>query len=122
MRGVVLLLDADGTVEPDMLRAEGLFVLEAADPAHALACLEDVAPDVIVAVLSQDESPRVIADFRASADYATSIIVLGSEPRQRAAARQAGADAFILASADLLYEIHKALILRRSGRRLSWNG
>jgi hypothetical protein len=57
------------------------------------------------------------------ADRATSIIV-ASVPEERDAARNEGADSFLPNSApaaDLLYEIHRALILRRSGRRLPWN-
>jgi hypothetical protein len=42
----------------------------------------------------------------------------------REAARSAGADLFLLGSAlpsALVFEVHRALILRRTGRRLTWN-
>jgi hypothetical protein len=57
------------------------------------------------------------------ADHATSIIV-ASVPERRDTARRQGADSFLPISgpeSDLLYEIHRGLILRRSGRRLPWN-
>jgi DNA-binding NarL/FixJ family response regulator len=91
--------------------------------ADALTSLQQVAADVVVAVLSGADGPSIVADLRGAADYATSIIVV-SVAEGRDAARRAGADSFLLnsaTSADLLYEIRRALILRRSGRRLPWN-
>jgi DNA-binding NarL/FixJ family response regulator len=76
-----------------------------------------------VAVLSGHDSPSIVPGLRRLADYATSIIV-ASVLEEREAAREAGADSFLLNSApptDLLHEIRRALILRRSGRRLPWN-
>ena len=126
MRGTVLLLNSDTSrlVDVDVLRANGLMVQDCRDLARALQQLERTAPDVVVAVLRGQDLPSSLAPLRDLADRATSIIV-ASAPEQRDAARMAGADSFLVSTAplpDLLYEIHRALILRRSGRRLPWNG
>ena len=125
MHGTVLLLTSDRSplVDVDVWRAQGLIVYECHEPADALTYFERIVPDVIVAVLSGDEGPSLVAEMRRLADHATSIIA-ASVPEQREAVRKAGADSFLLKSAspsDFLSEIHRALILRRSGRRLPWN-
>ena len=125
MRGTVLLLESDRSflVDVDLLRTNELIVYHCHERATAMKQLQHVAPDVVVAVLSGQDSPSIVPGLRGLADYATSIIV-ASVPEEREAARKAGADAFLLSSgppADLLYEIRRALILRRSGRRLPWN-
>jgi len=117
MRGVVLLVDPDGRVDPHLLRAEGLIVHGATDEGTALERLTDLDPDVVV-VASDAIS---LMELRRRADHASSIIVLGPDESDRETLRNAGADAVLPLSADLLYEIHRALILRRSGRRLPWN-
>jgi DNA-binding NarL/FixJ family response regulator len=125
MRGTVLLLESDRSllVDVDLLRANELIVYQCHEPADALKRFQHMTPDVVVAVLSGHDSPSIVSGLRGLADYATSIIV-ASVPEEREAARQAGADSFLLNSAspaDLLHEIRRALILRRSGRRLPWN-
>jgi DNA-binding NarL/FixJ family response regulator len=125
MRGTVLLLDGDRSllVDLDLLRANGLIVYRHYELAHLLKQFQHIAPDVVVAVLTAHGNPSIVADLRRLADRDTSIIV-SSVPEQRETVREAGADSFLLSSAtpaDLLYEIHRALILRRSGRRLPWN-
>ena len=125
MRGTVLLLETDRSllVDVDLLRANELIVYHCRELANALTQFQHKAPDVVVAVLSGHNSPSIVPGLRDLADYATSIIV-ASVPEEREAARKAGADSFLLNSApptDLLYEIRRALILRRSGRRLPWN-
>jgi DNA-binding NarL/FixJ family response regulator len=125
MRGTVLLLESDRSslVDVDLLRANELIVYHCHELADALKLLQEMAPDVVVAVLSGHGSSSMLPSIRNLADYATSIIV-ASVSEAREAARQAGADSFLLNSAppaDLLYEIRRALILRRSGRRLPWN-
>ena len=125
MRGTVLLLESDRSllVDVDLLRANQLIVYHCHELANALKQFQHMAPDVVVAVLSGHDSPSIVPGLRDLADYATSIIV-ASVPEEREAARKAGADSFLLNSAppaDLLYEIRRALILRRSGRRLPWN-
>ena len=124
MRGTVLLLDSHRSqlVDVDLFRANGLTVHHCHEPDQALKQFHDTGADVIV-VLSARHSGSVVPAFRGLADYATSIVV-ASVPEEREEARRAGADSFLLNSArpaDLLYEIHRALILRRSGRRLPWN-
>jgi DNA-binding response OmpR family regulator len=124
MRGTVLLLDSGTSlfVDVDLLRANGLTVDHCDEPADALKQFQRIAPDVVVAVLPAHDSVSIVRDLRDLADPAMSIIVV-SGPAQRDAAYRTGADSFLLSSvmpADLLYEIHRALILRRSGRRLPW--
>ena len=125
MRGTVLLLESDRSVlvDVDLLRANELIVYPCHELAGAQMQLRHMTPDVIVAVLSARDSPSIVLGLRGLADYATSIIV-ASVPEARDAARKAGADSFLLNSGsptDLLHEIRRALILRRSGRRLPWN-
>jgi DNA-binding response OmpR family regulator len=125
MRGTVLLLEHDRSLlaDVDLLRANGLIVYHCHELADALKQFPHVVPEVVVAVVSLDDSQRIVPELRWLVDRATSIIVV-SVPEEREAARKAGADSFLRNSAppaDLLYEIHRALILRRSGRRLPWN-
>ena len=125
MRGTVLLLQSDRSllVDVDLLRANELIVYHCHEHADALNQFQQMAPDVVVAVLSGHDSAPIVSSLRALTDHATSIIV-ASVAEEREAARKAGADSFLLNSAppaDLLYEIRRALILRRSGRRLPWN-
>ena len=122
MRGVVLLVDTTrtGIVDTEALRAKGLTIYETSDVAHAVERLAELVPDVIVTVLTGDENPSYVSELRRRTDHATSILVLGTSDEQSETARRAGGDAFVPPSADLSYEIHRALILRRSGRRLTW--
>jgi DNA-binding NarL/FixJ family response regulator len=124
MRGTVLLLDSDRSslVDVDLFRANGLTVHHCHEPVEALEQFQTTGADVIV-LLSARHSRSIVPALRRLADHATSIVV-ASVPEERDDARRAGADSFLLNSArpsDLLYEIHRALILRRSGRRLPWN-
>jgi DNA-binding NarL/FixJ family response regulator len=125
MRGTILVLQRSESPEVDveLLRTKGLIVHLCRDPGEAVGALLDVRPDVVVATASRGESSSIVGALRGAADRATSIIVL-SEGDEREAARQAGADSFVPGSApaaDLHYVIHRALILRRSGRRLVWD-
>jgi DNA-binding response OmpR family regulator len=124
MRGSVLLVDSDRTLldAADVFRGAGLLVQHYDEPAQALKRFEDAGADVVVLAGARHD-PALVREFRARADHATSIVV-ASSLEQRDEARGAGADAFLANSVpagDLLYEIHRALILRRSGRRLPWN-
>src|SRR5262245_29847317 len=116
MRGVVLLVDPNGAIDPEPLREAGLLVYEAADERTALQRLSELAPDALVV-----GQTVALMDLRRHIDDATSIIVLGGNADPPERFRDSGADSFLSPSADLLYEIHRALILRRSGRRLPWN-
>ena len=125
MRGTVLLLDRDNStfVDVDLLRASGLVVYHRRDAADALNDFPEIAPDVVVAALAPRDAPSIVAALRRLADYGTSIIA-ASDAEARDAIHQAGADSFLsptASPADLLIEIQRALILRRSGRRLPWN-
>jgi hypothetical protein len=122
MRGTVLLLASDPSpiIDVDLLRANGLTVYRSQELTEALKQFEHIAPDVVVVATHDIAS---VTSLRREFDYATSIIV-ASDDRFRDAARSCGADSFLVADApptDLIYEIHRALILRRSGRRLPWN-
>jgi DNA-binding NarL/FixJ family response regulator len=125
MRGTVLLLDSGEARASyaEFFRANGLIVFETARPEEAIKQLDTVKPDVIVTTFGPAVPSTVIRTLRTSVDDATSIIVTCAD-EGREQARNAGADLFLRDSAllsDVLYEIHRALILRRSGRRLSPN-
>lgn len=125
MRGTVLLLGSD---EPrggyaDHFRANGLLVYEAAGADAALRTLEIMTPDVVVAIFGPETRSSLLRELRHRVDDATSIVV-ASDLEDCEPAHAAGADAFLVRSSlpsQVLYEIHRALILRRSGRRLPWN-
>ena len=124
MRGTVLLIDMDKLlpVAVDLFRTSGLIVYHCDELSQALKQFRDIGADVVL-VASTHYNSSVIRAFRALADDATSVIV-ASGPEYREEARAAGAYSFLLnlaPPADLLYEIHRALILRRSGRRLPWH-
>ena len=123
MRGTILLVDSDRSslVDVDLFRANGLIVYHCHEPDLALKQFQEIGIDVIVVLSARHRS--IVPALRGLADQATSIVV-AAVPEEREEARRAGADSFLLNSArpaDLLYEIHRALILRRSGRRLPWN-
>jgi len=130
--GTVLLVNSfDGReMYGDYLRANALIVSDADTPERALRTLDSVDPHVIVTdfvfLQSSYDGPGLLRELRTRVDSATSIVVVSGLVRQedRAEARAAGADLYlvkpVLPSA-LLYEVRRALLLRRSGRRLSWN-
>lgn len=122
MRGTVLVLDSTRIVDIAALRETGLVVHQCDTLGDALARLERVAVDVIVAAPAGSEDPAAVRALRGMADYATSIIVVAVEGND--AAPVSGADARLPRSAstgELLDRVHRALILRRSGRRLPWS-
>jgi DNA-binding response OmpR family regulator len=126
MRGTVLLLDAGGASphEIDVMRADGLRVHPCGRLPEALEHFQQHAVEAVVVRLPRENCCFAIVALREAADYATSIIV-SAEPEVRERAREAGADVVLpgaVGTAELLYEVHRALILRRSGRRLPWNG
>ena len=112
------------------LRDRGHTTLHATRPEDALSLLTSHLPDVVVTDIvfaqSNIEGPAFIRDVRLRVDDATSIVVLSRYVRadDREDARTAGADLFLMTPAvpaALLFEVQRALILRRGGRRLSWN-
>ena len=132
LSGTVLLVTGyDGRqMYGDYLRAHELIVADAETPEIAFAHLDAIDPHVVVTDLvfpgSVFESAEVIHALRARLDPATSIVVVSSCRRHedREDARAAGADLYLLKPAlpsALLYEVRRALILQRSGRRLAWN-
>jgi CheY-like chemotaxis protein len=106
-------------------------VYVASHPEVALAQLETgLVPEVVVCDGRFAESARDAVSFvrqlRSHVDDATSIIVVAglTQEEDREAFRSAGADLFLLMPSlpsTVMYEVKRALILRRSGRRLSWN-
>ena len=120
MRGDILLVDPERIVDSEELRGAGLRVYNANDVGDAIERLSQgaVTDVIVVSVLSESET---VDQLRQRADNATSIIVIGHDEGERDSARRSGADSFLPATADVLYEIHRALILRRSGRRLPWS-
>ena len=131
--GRVLLVNSfdDRDIYADLLQEHGHTVIQAAIPEQALQLLDERdPPDVIVTDMVFDGSaitgPSFISEIRVRVDEATSIIVLTGYKRaeDRSAARAAAADLFLTkppAPSAVVFEVHRALILRRSGRRLSWN-
>src|SRR5947207_3219970 len=68
----------------------------------------------------------MVSELRRRVDDATSIIVVSPDVDRevRDEVHAAGADLLLsrpVRTSDLLFEIRRALILRRSGRRLPWN-
>lgn len=118
MQGDVLLVDAEGIIDAERLRAAGLWVYHVRDVAAAIDRMSESAADVVV--VSDPLENESLQELRRHADYATSIIIVGRDDGERDSARHSGADSFLLATADVLYEVHRALILRRSGRRIPW--
>jgi hypothetical protein len=118
MRGDVVLVDSEGLIDSERLRAAGLRVRHVRDVAAATDRISEFAADVVV--VSDPLERESLQQLRRRADDATSIIIVGHNDAEREFARHSGADSFLLATADVLYEIHRALILRRSGRRLRW--
>jgi len=128
----VLLVCADDhrPIYAEHFCAQGLIVCEAADPAAAQQrVLAEPPPDVVIADSTFPGSPidaiGLIHDLRLRLDDATSIIVIAAaaHAEDRASLRLAGADLFVTPAApsQVLFETKRALILRRSGRRLTWN-
>jgi DNA-binding response OmpR family regulator len=128
MRGTVVLLAGQdwSAVYAEHFRGHGLMVYELQRPEDALRKVDTIVPDVIVAVCSGGDDPTAIRELRGRVDWATSIIaiVIASRETNDENASQllrAGADSILLMPAppdEVLYEIQRALILRRSGRRL----
>lgn len=132
MDGIVLYVNSDDRTQvySNVLRERGLGVLEAARPESALDLLEVHRPDVVVTDLVFNDSaidgPVFVRQVRSRIDDATSLVVFSRYVRadDRENARAAGADIFLMKPAlptALVFEVQRALILRRSGRRLPWN-
>ena len=114
----------------EYLRAQGLLVREAVHPQEAIALLDDVSPAVVITdsvfPVSTLDAVTFLRELRRRLDAATSIVVVSGTSRaeDREALRVGGADLFLLEPAlpsEVFYEVKRALILRRSGRRLAWN-
>src|SRR5215213_178456 len=118
MRGDGGLVACEGIVDSERLHAAGLRVSHVRDVAAAAERVSESAADVVV--VSAPLESESLQQLRQRADDATSIIIVGRDDADRDFARRSGADSFLLVTADVLYEIHRALILRRSGRRLRW--
>jgi DNA-binding response OmpR family regulator len=128
---VLLVSSSDGReMYADYLRANALIVSDADTPERALRNLDTVDPHVVVTDFvfrsSSYDGPALLRALRTRVDGATSIIVVSGLARQddRETARAAGADLYLVKPAlpsAVLYEVRRALLLRRSGRRLSWN-
>ena len=131
MVSVLLVGDADSfALHAEHLAGAGIRPLTAASPEDAYVHLDIHPPDVVVTHWSFRNTAIASADFirelRFRLDDATSIIVVsnGTEEDDRQKARAAGADAYLVGPAlpdAVLFEVKRALILRRSGRRLPWN-
>ena len=130
--GTVLFVNShDGCeVYLDLLRDRGHITLHATRPDDALRVLTRHVPDVVVTDIvfaeTTIEGLAFIRDVRVRVDEATSIVVLTRYVRagDREGARAAGADLFVMTPAEpaaVLFEVQRALILRRGGRRLPWN-
>lgn len=125
MRGTILLLDGQDAraMYDEFFRTTGLFVTATARVEDAMKQAGIISPDVVMILPGSGIGVSVVSDLRPLVDHATSIIVAAG-PEDCEPAYHAGADSFLLKStspSDVLYEVHRALILRRSGRRLPWN-
>jgi two-component system, cell cycle response regulator DivK len=130
--GQVLLVNSfdDCEMYSEYLRDAGLQVHAVADPAHALGLLSAISCDVVITDLVF--APGALSgvaftrQLRARLDPSTSIIVVSGCVRleDREEARQAGADLFLIKPAlpsAVLFEVRRALALRKLGRRIEWN-
>jgi two-component system, cell cycle response regulator DivK len=130
--GQVLLVNSfdDREMYAEYLRDAGLIVHAIADPAVALGLLPAISCDVVITDLVF--APGAISgtaftrEVRGRLDPSTSIIVVSGCVRQedRDGARQAGADLFLVKPAlpsAVLFEVRRALALRKLGRRIEWN-
>ena len=131
METVLVVGSSDGReMYAEYFRAQGLLVREAVQPQEALALVDDVSPAVVITDCVFPGSPLDAVTFlralRRRLDAATSIVVVSGTPRaeDREALRAGGADLFLLEPvlpSEVFYEVKRALILRRTGRRLGWN-
>jgi CheY-like chemotaxis protein len=133
MASVLVVFGYDDALDlySSYLRYHDFRVSESASPELALAAIDNGdAPDVVVCGIrfagSTLDGESFVRQLRSRVDAATSIIVVGglSREQDRESFRAAGADFFLLTPslpAAVLYEVKRALLLRRSGRRLSWN-
>jgi DNA-binding response OmpR family regulator len=128
---VVFGYDDAGNLYGEYLRWHEIRVYDATAPELALAAVDGgTVPDVVVCGVrfanSSLDAVSFVQQLRGRVDDATSIIVIAGLMREedRETFRTAGADMFLLTPAlpsAVLYEVKRALLLRRSGRRLSWN-
>src|SRR5438105_2812662 len=130
-RGSVLVVNSVECREMDaaFLPARTIHV-NVAQPADALSQLDTAQPDVVVTDTvfrgTDVDGAGLIRELRRRLEGETSIIVVSGRTRRedREQARAAGADCFLLKPVlpnTLLYEVRRALALRRRGRRLPWN-
>lgn len=129
-RTVLLVSSLDARdLDAEYLRAHELRVCYASGPDEALRCLDAVEVDVALVDLPFGGSPAIDTTFlrtlRDQLDDAVSIVVVSRYMREtdRCGARSAGADCFLtrpVSPAAILNEVRRALILRRTGRRLPW--
>ena len=132
MTGTVLLVNSfDGReMYAEYFRAHTLVVRDVARPEDAIPLLNRGGCDVVVTDMrfleSQFDGAHFIREARSRLDNTVSIIVVTGMVRceDREEARTAGADRYLVTPAlprAVLYEVKRALLLRRSGRRLEWN-
>ena len=114
----------------EYLRDLGLTVHAAPAPEQGLDLVATVGCDVVITdyvfARSTMSGASFIRELRSRVDAATSIIVIAGCVRleDRKEARQSGADLFLIKPAlpsAVLFEVRRALVLRRKGRRLVWN-
>jgi DNA-binding response OmpR family regulator len=128
----VLLVDDfdDARTFTPYLRDHGLNVITARGPEDAHAALEIETPGIVLTDVAFADTAidgfAFIRSLRSIVDESTSILVLTRYARfdDRERARAAGADLYLTQPAlpsAVLFEVKRALILRRSGRRLPWN-
>jgi two-component system, cell cycle response regulator DivK len=130
--GQVLLVNNfdDREMYAEYLRDAGLIVHAVADPAVALGLLPAICCDVVITDLvfapGAMSGTAFMREIRARVDPSTSIIVVSGCVRQedREEARQAGGDLFLIKPAlpsAVLFEVRRALTLRKQGCRIEWN-
>src|SRR5205085_1205958 len=114
----------------EYFQASGFTAVGAANPTEALTLVRGSPPAVVVTdIIFLDfpsDSTPFLRELRSHLDDSTSIIVVSGRVREedRQNARGAGADFYLIKPAlpaDVLHDVKRALMLRRSGQRLSWN-
>jgi CheY-like chemotaxis protein len=122
---------SDGDMYVEYLASVGFNVAHARTPEHALTLLRTRVPAVIITDMvfenSDYDGPAFISAIRQRPDCAAASVILVSgyiQPKDRARARMAGADVFLIkpCSPNILSEhVARGLVAHQHRARPEWN-